>query len=50
MRNERTPRTLAETQFHTGYPTVVRKQSHAAEWVMYGLAVAVLAGIWWGWL
>jgi hypothetical protein len=46
MRNERTPRTLAETQFHTGYPLAVqRRQWRTADWVMYALAVAVLVGI-----
>ena len=46
-RNERTPRTLAETSFHTGYPAARLEQAkEAGRYVVFTLAVvgAVFGG------
>jgi hypothetical protein len=45
MRNERTPRTLAETSFHTGYPEASEVSS---EWWMYAAFLGWLAALLFG--
>lgn len=46
MKNVRTPRTLAETEFHTGYPAYQHERSHrAADLVIAVMTVAVLAAV-----
>jgi hypothetical protein len=46
-RNERTPRTLAECQWHTGYPTVSRRASQAANYAMAVFIGVALASVLW---
>lgn len=46
MKNIRTPRTLAETEFHTGYPVYRHERSHrAADLVIAVMAVATIAAV-----
>lgn len=42
MKNERTPRTLAETTFTSGYPRVPRQRS-TTFWDLLGLAVILVS-------
>jgi hypothetical protein len=42
MKNERTPRTLAETTFQTGYQSA-RPTTHVAEWVILAIFVGWIA-------
>lgn len=41
-RNERTPRTLAETTFHTGYREAVMRNGASADRVIYAIVFVVL--------
>jgi hypothetical protein len=48
MKNYRTPRTMAETTFDTGYPVKYPKpEIHASTWVVTALAIGALLIIWW---
>ena len=54
MRNERTPRTLAEASFVTGYPAVEHAHHRSTDWRSVALAVVIGVGMalayasWWG--
>jgi hypothetical protein len=49
MKNDRTPRTLAECDFSVGYPTVPRRRSvDVSSWVIFVMFLATLAMIFWG--
>lgn len=52
-RNERTPRTLAETSFHTGYPAAKFEVRESARYVLFVVALvgvifggSVVARVW----
>jgi len=44
-RNERTPRTLADCQWHTGYPVASRTASRAADYLLAAAIGASLAAV-----
>ena len=41
MKNERTPRTLAECQFWCGYPIVRAQPAHGSRFLDWSLALAI---------
>lgn len=41
MRNERTPRTLSECQFWTGYPIVRAASSPSPRWLNWTAAIGI---------
>ena len=45
MKNYTTPRTLAESQFTTGYPSMAYRTSRAERVADYALAIAIGAGL-----
>lgn len=50
MKNDRTPRTLADSEFTTGYPEHYYKGGHPADYVILVLFVSVLVALLWGYL
>ena len=49
MKNIRTPRTLADSEFAVGHAQAV-DSTHAAEWVVLAIAFAAIVGFFAGWL